>query len=118
MLPLLLMMVASSSGNGFLSGLFNFFNQFFVAPDPPQLVSVSGNAFDLPNSNIVEVPPTLPSLEMPINPFSNSFIPQSNLNLIENNLFPNPTNFNLIENNLFSNTAVNQGIPPIPNFSP
>jgi hypothetical protein len=40
---------------------------------------------------------------MPINPFSNNFIPLSNLNLIQNMLLPN--------------TAFNQGIPQIPNFS-
>jgi hypothetical protein len=88
MLPLLLLAVSvnSGSGNGFLSGIFNFFNQFFAPSDPPQLVSVSGNAFDLPNSNVVEITPNLPSQEMPINPFANVGIPQSNFNLFQNSL--------------------------------
>ena len=91
MLPLLLLAVSvnSGSGNGIFSGIFSFFNQFFAPsdpPDPPQLISVSGNAFDLPNSNVVEIAPNLPSEEMPINPFSNIAIPQSNFNLFQNSL--------------------------------
>ena len=91
MLPLLLLAVSvnSGSGNGIFSGIFNFFNQFFAPPDPPpapQLVSVSGNAFDLPNSNVVEITPNLPSQEMPINPFVNGGIPSANFNLFQNSL--------------------------------
>ncbi len=97
--------VSNGSGNGFLSGIFNFFNQFFAPPDPPTLVSATGNAFDLPNSQIVEISPTLPSLETPSNPAYNSFIPQSN--------------FNLFQNSILGSLPFNEpNIPNIPNFTP
>ena len=89
MLPLLLLAVSVNSGNGIFSGIFNFFNNIFAPdppPDPPPLISVSGNAFDLPNSNLVEITPNLPSQEMPINTFANVAIPQSNFNLFQNSL--------------------------------
>ncbi len=103
MLPLLLAVVISNSNNGgYLSGLLGFFNSFFpnVDPpaDPPQLVSTSGSVFDLPNSNIVEVPPTLPSMEMPINPFNNGFNPS----------------INLFQNSILGSTPFN--MPTIPNL--
>ena len=73
--------------NGFFGNIGNVFNGLFgintdPPPDPPsapQLVGAYGNIVDLPNSNIVELPPTLPSLQNPIavsntqNPFSNIF---------------------------------------------
>jgi hypothetical protein len=96
MLPLLILLsVSANSGSGgFLSGFLNFFNSFFPAqPDPPQLVSTSGSVFDLPNSNIVEVPPNLPSIEMPTNQFTNIFNPSIN-NFLQNSIFGN-SGFNL-----------------------
>jgi hypothetical protein len=70
--------------NGLFNGIGNFFNGIFgistVAPtDPPTLVGAYGNIYDLPNSNVVELPPTLPTMQNPIavsvptNPFSNFF---------------------------------------------
>ena len=95
MLPLLILLSVSANGGsgGFLSGFLSFFNSFFPAqPDPP-LVSTSGSVFDLPNSNIVEVPPNLPSIEMPTNQFTNIFNPSIN-NFLQNSIFGN-SGFNL-----------------------
>ncbi len=95
MLPLLILLSVSANGGsgGFLSGFLSFFNSFFPAqPDPP-LVSTSGSVFDLPNSNIVEVPPNLPSMESPLNQFTNIFNPSIN-NFLQNSIFGN-SGFNL-----------------------
>ena len=69
--------------NGLFNGIGNFFNGMFgistVAPADPTLVGAYGNIYDLPNSNVVELPPTLPTMQNPIavsvptNPFSNFF---------------------------------------------
>jgi len=70
--------------NGLLNGFGNFLNGLFgagtgVASDPPHLVGAYGNVYDLPNSNVVELPPELPTMQNPIavsvptNPFSNFF---------------------------------------------
>ncbi|MEM3264555.1 MAG: hypothetical protein QXH07_01200 [Thermoplasmata archaeon] len=109
MLPLLLVTVLSSSSgnvfsflNSFFSGISNFFTSFFTpAQDPPaQLVSTSGSVFDLPNSNIVEAPPNLPSLEIPINPTFTLF---------------NPSISNFLQTSLFGNNAYNEPtMPSIP----
>lgn len=97
MLPLMLMAVlVNGNSGGFLSGIFNFFNSFFpnVPSDPPpQLVSTSGSVFDLPNSNIVEVPPNLPSMEFPVNQYANLFNPSIN-NFLQGSIFGN-SGFNL-----------------------
>ena len=69
--------------NGLLNGFGNFLNSLFgagtgIASDP-HLVGAYGNIYDLPNSNVVELPPTLPTIQNPIavsvptNPFSNFF---------------------------------------------
>jgi len=71
--------------NGLLNGFGNFLNGLFgagtgtaVASDP-HLVGAYGNIYDLPNSNVVELPPTLPTMQNPIavsvptNPFNNFF---------------------------------------------
>lgn len=92
----------NSNSGGFLSGFFNFFNSFFPATPtdpPPQLVSTSGSVFDLPNSNIVEVPPNLPSMEFPQNQFTNIFNPSLN---------------NFFQNSIFGNSGFN--LPNIPNI--
>ena len=75
--------------NGFFGGISNVFNGIFgINTDPPpapHLVGAYGNIVDLPNSNVVELPPTLPSLQNPIavsntqNPFSNLFSMFGNL---------------------------------------
>ena len=99
LLPIMLLSINSNSG-GFLSGILNFFNSFFPAqPDPPQLVSTSGSVFDLPNSNIVEVPPNLPSMETPVNQFTNIF---------------NPSISNFLQSSIFGNSGFN--LPYIPNI--
>jgi len=70
--------------NGLFNGFGNFLNGMFGVstadpPDPPHLVGAYGNIYDLPNSNVVELPPTLPTMQNPIavsvptNPFSNFF---------------------------------------------
>jgi hypothetical protein len=68
--------------NGLLNGFGNFLNGLFGAgtgTSDPTLVGAYGNLYDLPNSNIVELPPELPTTQNPIavsvptNPFSNFF---------------------------------------------
>lgn len=97
MLPLLILAVSvNSNSGGFLSGFLNFFNSFFPstpADPPPQLASISGSIFDIPNSNIVELPPNLPSIETPSNQFINLFNPSIN-NFFQNSIFGN-SGFNL-----------------------
>ena len=89
--------------NGFFGNIGSVFNGLFgintdPPPDPPQLVGAYGNIVDLPNSNIVELPPTLPSLQNPI-AVSNTQAPFSNLFSMFGNLFSgqqtttNPFNF-------------------------
>jgi len=81
MIPILLFLGI----NGLLNGFGNFLNGLFgagtgmMASDPPHLVGAYGNIYDLPNSNVVELPPTLPTMQNPIvvsvptNPFNNFF---------------------------------------------
>ena len=72
--------------NGLLNGFGNFLNGLFgagtgtgIMASDPTLVGAYGNIYDLPNSNVVELPPTLPTMQNPIavsvptNPFSNFF---------------------------------------------
>jgi hypothetical protein len=84
MLPFIFFMGFGSFFNGMGSGISNIFNGMLGIktdpPDPPPtLVGTYGNLVDLPNSNIAELPPTLPTLQNPIavsntqNPFSNVF---------------------------------------------
>ena len=81
--------------NGFFGNVGSVFNGFFgintdPPPDPPQLVGAYGNIVDLPNSNIVELPPTLPSLQNPI-AVSNTQAPFSNIFSMFGNLFAQQT---------------------------
>lgn len=80
--------------NGFFGNIGSVFNGFFGIntdpPDPPQLVGAYGNIVDLPNSNIVELPPTLPSLQNPI-AVSNTEAPFSNIFSMFGNLFAQQT---------------------------
>ena len=80
--------------NGFFGNIGSVFNGFFGIntdpPDPPQLVGAYGNIVDLPNSNIVELPPTLPSLQNPI-AVSNTEAPFSNISSMFGNLFAQQT---------------------------
>ena len=100
MLPLLILVSVSTNSGGFFSGFLNFFNSFF--PDPPTLASTSGSVFDLPNSNIVEVPPNLPTIEVPVNQFTNTFNPSIN---------------NFLQGSIFGNSGFNlPNIPPVPIF--
>jgi len=81
MIPILLFLGI----NGLFNGIGNFFNGLFgigtgmMTSDPPHLVGAYGNIYDLPNSNVVELPPELPTMQNPIavsvptNPFSNFF---------------------------------------------
>ena len=81
--------------NGFFGNIGSVFNGFFgintdPPPDPPQLVGAYGNIVDLPNSNIVELPPTLPSLQNPV-AVSNTQAPFSNIFSMFGNLFAQQT---------------------------
>ncbi len=92
-----------------------FFNNLFGVntdpPDPPaHLVSVTGSAFDLPNSNIIEPLPQLIKTQHPINPSSFSWIPLSTTNFYNNQLGIG---------NIYNQVELQYGnIPEIPNFKP
>lgn len=80
---MLTIMMFLGLGNLF-GGIGSFANGLFGVntdppADPPTLGAVYGTAFDLPNSNVVELPPNLPTTINPIsasqssNPLNNFF---------------------------------------------